>query len=196
MQPPSCCSLLQGGVTDDKSDDGKSVSTLSFGVNRPTISCIFDCESRWWEDEIQWGHPMAGHHPTPSLGAAGCGWGHPGCSSHPFLNLFQMGTATTSAATCTRRGTWLPWTRTASLVSPQDRAGTGVWLWGGGRAGMVLGGPTVSSLWAVLLFCALQCRFEAGKQQSGDPCSISYGIPYSISAAFLIVFPQKPRIIP
>uniref|UniRef100_A0A8B9INI0 Dysferlin n=1 Tax=Anser cygnoides TaxID=8845 RepID=A0A8B9INI0_ANSCY len=31
-----------GGVTDDKSDDGKSVSTLSFGVNRPTISCIFD----------------------------------------------------------------------------------------------------------------------------------------------------------
>lgn len=39
---------LQGGVTDDKSDDGKSngksVSTLSFGVNRPTISCIFDCK--------------------------------------------------------------------------------------------------------------------------------------------------------
>ncbi|NXK11508.1 DYSF protein, partial [Herpetotheres cachinnans] len=33
-----------GGVTDDKSDDGKSVSTLSFGVNRPTISCIFDCK--------------------------------------------------------------------------------------------------------------------------------------------------------
>ncbi|NWR55970.1 DYSF protein, partial [Bucorvus abyssinicus] len=34
-----------GGVTDDKSDDGKSVSTLSFGVNRPTISCIFDCKA-------------------------------------------------------------------------------------------------------------------------------------------------------
>ncbi|KAG8134173.1 hypothetical protein E2320_007306 [Naja naja] len=32
----------QGGVTDDKSDDGKSVSALNFGVNRPTISCIFD----------------------------------------------------------------------------------------------------------------------------------------------------------
>lgn len=37
-------SLLQGGVADDKSDDGKSVSTLNFGVNRPTISCIFDCK--------------------------------------------------------------------------------------------------------------------------------------------------------
>uniref|UniRef100_A0A8C3KLL1 Dysferlin n=1 Tax=Calidris pygmaea TaxID=425635 RepID=A0A8C3KLL1_9CHAR len=36
-----------GGVTDDKSDDGKSVSTLSFGVNRPTISCIFDCGNRY-----------------------------------------------------------------------------------------------------------------------------------------------------
>uniref|UniRef100_A0A8C3IJP6 Dysferlin n=1 Tax=Chrysemys picta bellii TaxID=8478 RepID=A0A8C3IJP6_CHRPI len=36
-----------GGVTDDKSDDGKSVSTLSFGVNRPTISCIFDYGSRY-----------------------------------------------------------------------------------------------------------------------------------------------------
>ncbi|NXN16120.1 DYSF protein, partial [Indicator maculatus] len=34
-----------GGVTDDKSDDGKSLSTLSFGVNRPTISCIFDCKA-------------------------------------------------------------------------------------------------------------------------------------------------------
>ncbi|NXD70995.1 DYSF protein, partial [Eolophus roseicapillus] len=34
-----------GGVTDDKSDDGKSISTLSFGVNRPTISCIFDCKA-------------------------------------------------------------------------------------------------------------------------------------------------------
>ncbi|KAF1465423.1 Dysferlin, partial [Pygoscelis antarcticus] len=34
-----------GGVTDDRSDDGKSISTLSFGVNRPTISCIFDCKA-------------------------------------------------------------------------------------------------------------------------------------------------------
>ncbi|KFU91022.1 Dysferlin, partial [Chaetura pelagica] len=41
------CLLLQGGVTDDKSDDGKSISTLSFGVNRPTISCIFDCGNRY-----------------------------------------------------------------------------------------------------------------------------------------------------
>ncbi|KAJ6658559.1 hypothetical protein lerEdw1_019947 [Lerista edwardsae] len=40
-------SELQGGVTDDKSDDGKSVSTLNFGVNRPTISCIFDYGSRY-----------------------------------------------------------------------------------------------------------------------------------------------------
>ncbi|XP_019351178.2 dysferlin isoform X1 [Alligator mississippiensis] len=36
-----------GGVTDDKSDDGKSVSTLSFGVNRPTISCIFDYGNKY-----------------------------------------------------------------------------------------------------------------------------------------------------
>ncbi|XP_030306340.1 dysferlin isoform X6 [Calypte anna] len=36
-----------GGVTDDRSDDGKSISTLSFGVNRPTISCIFDCGNRY-----------------------------------------------------------------------------------------------------------------------------------------------------
>ncbi|KAM6441107.1 dysferlin isoform 3-T3 [Liasis olivaceus] len=36
-----------GGVTDDKSDDGKSVSTLNFGVNRPTISCIFDYGNRY-----------------------------------------------------------------------------------------------------------------------------------------------------
>nr|XP_056711165.1 dysferlin [Euleptes europaea] len=36
-----------GGVTDDKNDDGKSVSTLNFGVNRPTISCIFDYGSRY-----------------------------------------------------------------------------------------------------------------------------------------------------
>ncbi|XP_075429238.1 dysferlin isoform X4 [Ascaphus truei] len=36
-----------GGITDDKSDDGKSVSTLSFGVNRPTISCIFDYGNRY-----------------------------------------------------------------------------------------------------------------------------------------------------
>ncbi|XP_026702658.1 dysferlin [Athene cunicularia] len=39
--------MRKGGVTDDKSDDGKSVSTLSFGVNRPTISCIFDCGNRY-----------------------------------------------------------------------------------------------------------------------------------------------------
>ncbi|KAL8206463.1 UNVERIFIED_CONTAM: hypothetical protein K2H54_004377 [Gekko kuhli] len=38
---------IQGGVTDDKSDDGKSVSTLNFGVNRPTISCIFDYGNRY-----------------------------------------------------------------------------------------------------------------------------------------------------
>ncbi|KFV17570.1 Dysferlin, partial [Tauraco erythrolophus] len=48
---PACltlpCLLLQGGVTDDRSDDGKSISTLSFGVNRPTISCIFDCGNRY-----------------------------------------------------------------------------------------------------------------------------------------------------
>ncbi|XP_070612910.1 dysferlin isoform X2 [Erythrolamprus reginae] len=36
-----------GGVTDDKSDDGKSVSTLNFGVNRPAISCIFDYGNRY-----------------------------------------------------------------------------------------------------------------------------------------------------
>ncbi|XP_062991896.1 dysferlin isoform X2 [Elgaria multicarinata webbii] len=36
-----------GGVTDDKSDDSKSVSTLNFGVNRPTISCIFDYGNRY-----------------------------------------------------------------------------------------------------------------------------------------------------
>uniref|UniRef100_A0A8C3Q006 Dysferlin n=1 Tax=Chrysolophus pictus TaxID=9089 RepID=A0A8C3Q006_CHRPC len=36
-----------GGVMDDKSDDGKSISTLSFGVNRPTISCIFDYGNRY-----------------------------------------------------------------------------------------------------------------------------------------------------
>lgn len=32
-------------MVDDKSEDSMSVSTLSFGVNRPTISCIFDCKS-------------------------------------------------------------------------------------------------------------------------------------------------------
>ncbi|XP_075711726.1 dysferlin isoform X3 [Rhinoderma darwinii] len=36
-----------GGVTDDKSDDGKNTSTLSLGVNRPTISCIFDYGNRY-----------------------------------------------------------------------------------------------------------------------------------------------------
>ncbi|XP_068923443.1 dysferlin [Petaurus breviceps papuanus] len=36
-----------GGVVDDKSEDSKSVSTLSFGVNRPTISCIFDYGNRY-----------------------------------------------------------------------------------------------------------------------------------------------------
>ncbi|NXX16148.1 DYSF protein, partial [Podargus strigoides] len=42
-----------GGVTDDKSDDGKSISTLSFGVNRPTISCIFDCKAQGSEGRVQ-----------------------------------------------------------------------------------------------------------------------------------------------
>ncbi|XP_063313638.1 dysferlin isoform X3 [Pelobates fuscus] len=36
-----------GGVADDKSDDGKCTTTLSFGVNRPTISCIFDYGNRY-----------------------------------------------------------------------------------------------------------------------------------------------------
>ncbi|KAM9063149.1 dysferlin-like [Sarcophilus harrisii] len=36
-----------GGVVDDKSEDSKSISTLSFGVNRPTISCIFDYGNRY-----------------------------------------------------------------------------------------------------------------------------------------------------
>ncbi|XP_043919995.1 dysferlin isoform X2 [Protopterus annectens] len=36
-----------GGIPDDKSDDGKSVSTRSFGVNRPTISCIFEYGTRY-----------------------------------------------------------------------------------------------------------------------------------------------------
>uniref|UniRef100_A0A673T7N3 Dysferlin n=1 Tax=Suricata suricatta TaxID=37032 RepID=A0A673T7N3_SURSU len=36
-----------GGVVDDKSEDSMSVSTLSFGVNRPTISCIFDYGNRY-----------------------------------------------------------------------------------------------------------------------------------------------------
>lgn len=153
--PPPRCSLWQGGMTDDKSDDGKSVSTLSFGVNRPTISCIFDCESLRGEDETQRGHPVAMQRPASTPGAViGRGWGHRGRSSQPFLDPFQMGTATTCAATCTRHGTWLPWTRTASRVSPRGHAGTGVWPWGGGHAGTVLGGPAASSPWAVLPFCA------------------------------------------
>uniref|UniRef100_A0A8C0X6I5 C2 domain-containing protein n=1 Tax=Castor canadensis TaxID=51338 RepID=A0A8C0X6I5_CASCN len=36
-----------GGVMDDRSEDSMSVSTLSFGVNRPTISCIFDYGNRY-----------------------------------------------------------------------------------------------------------------------------------------------------
>ncbi|XP_046517578.1 dysferlin isoform X1 [Equus quagga] len=36
-----------GGVVDDRSEDSVSVSTLSFGVNRPTISCIFDYGNRY-----------------------------------------------------------------------------------------------------------------------------------------------------
>nr|DBA29492.1 TPA: hypothetical protein GDO54_009716 [Pyxicephalus adspersus] len=36
-----------GGVTDDKSDDGKYACTLNLGVNRPTISCIFDFGDRY-----------------------------------------------------------------------------------------------------------------------------------------------------
>ncbi|KAL4660943.1 dysferlin [Arapaima gigas] len=40
------CSLVSSwGVTDDKNDD-KSV-TATFGVNRPTISCFFDCGTRY-----------------------------------------------------------------------------------------------------------------------------------------------------
>ncbi|GAB1290996.1 Dysferlin [Apodemus speciosus] len=38
---------LTGGMVDDKSEDSMSVSTLSFGVNRPTISCIFDYGNRY-----------------------------------------------------------------------------------------------------------------------------------------------------
>uniref|UniRef100_A0A8C3SZQ8 Dysferlin n=1 Tax=Chelydra serpentina TaxID=8475 RepID=A0A8C3SZQ8_CHESE len=38
---------LEGALVGTWSDDGKSVSTLSFGVNRPTISCIFDYGSRY-----------------------------------------------------------------------------------------------------------------------------------------------------
>ncbi|XP_053560319.1 dysferlin isoform X2 [Bombina bombina] len=36
-----------GGITDDKSDDSKASSTMSFGVNRPTISCIFEYGNRY-----------------------------------------------------------------------------------------------------------------------------------------------------
>ncbi|KAM9331380.1 dysferlin [Gastrophryne carolinensis] len=36
-----------GGITDDKSDDGKYACTLNLGVNRPTISCIFDFGNRY-----------------------------------------------------------------------------------------------------------------------------------------------------
>ncbi|XP_026633183.1 dysferlin isoform X1 [Microtus ochrogaster] len=36
-----------GGMVDDRSEDSMSVSTLSFGVNRPTISCIFDYGNRY-----------------------------------------------------------------------------------------------------------------------------------------------------
>lgn len=76
-QPVSHCLLLQGGVTDDRSDDGKSVSTLSFGVNRPTISCIFDCESpRGGQNspEQQRGGSAAGT-PWPQISSSADGWG-------------------------------------------------------------------------------------------------------------------------
>ncbi|XP_027487661.1 dysferlin-like, partial [Corapipo altera] len=36
-----------GGVTDDRSDDGRGAAPLSLGVNRPTISCIFDSGNRY-----------------------------------------------------------------------------------------------------------------------------------------------------
>ncbi|XP_069601222.1 dysferlin [Ranitomeya imitator] len=36
-----------GGVTDDRSDDGRSSGALSLGVNRPTISCIYDYGNRY-----------------------------------------------------------------------------------------------------------------------------------------------------
>ncbi|XP_012860210.1 dysferlin [Echinops telfairi] len=39
--------LRKGGTVDDRSEDPASVSTLSFGVNRPTISCIFDYGNRY-----------------------------------------------------------------------------------------------------------------------------------------------------
>ncbi|KAJ8781331.1 hypothetical protein J1605_011315 [Eschrichtius robustus] len=45
LRPPLTVST--GGVVDDRSEDSKSVSTLSFGVNRPTISCIFDYGNRY-----------------------------------------------------------------------------------------------------------------------------------------------------
>ncbi|NXP76311.1 DYSF protein, partial [Ramphastos sulfuratus] len=54
-----------GGVTDDKSDDGKSISTLSFGVNRPTISCIFDCKAPRAAGEAESLQPTALTQPLP-----------------------------------------------------------------------------------------------------------------------------------
>uniref|UniRef100_A0A8C3RGE9 Dysferlin n=1 Tax=Cyanoderma ruficeps TaxID=181631 RepID=A0A8C3RGE9_9PASS len=47
---PAAVFALEGalvGLADDGKSDGKSASTLSFGVNRPTISCIFDSGNRF-----------------------------------------------------------------------------------------------------------------------------------------------------
>uniref|UniRef100_A0A8C3E589 Dysferlin n=1 Tax=Corvus moneduloides TaxID=1196302 RepID=A0A8C3E589_CORMO len=44
---PAAVFALEGALSDDGKSNGKSVSTLSFGVNRPTISCIFDSGNRF-----------------------------------------------------------------------------------------------------------------------------------------------------
>uniref|UniRef100_A0A8C3Y8P9 Dysferlin n=1 Tax=Catharus ustulatus TaxID=91951 RepID=A0A8C3Y8P9_CATUS len=44
---PAAVFALEGALSDDGKSDGKSASTLSFGVNRPTISCIFDSGNRF-----------------------------------------------------------------------------------------------------------------------------------------------------
>uniref|UniRef100_A0A8C0KK57 Dysferlin n=1 Tax=Canis lupus dingo TaxID=286419 RepID=A0A8C0KK57_CANLU len=44
---PAAVFALEGALVYDRSEDSVSVSTLSFGVNRPTISCIFDYGNRY-----------------------------------------------------------------------------------------------------------------------------------------------------
>uniref|UniRef100_A0A452VC63 Dysferlin n=1 Tax=Ursus maritimus TaxID=29073 RepID=A0A452VC63_URSMA len=44
---PAAVFALEGALVYDRSEDSMSVSTLSFGVNRPTISCIFDHGNRY-----------------------------------------------------------------------------------------------------------------------------------------------------